>query len=185
MSLAPGFQTPSEAERAKQSTAILQKARQIDILNQILPLVLKKDQLNKILDQVEKYRADLKKLDLLEYNELKTLETKYDAALKAAYEKGQVPSRELMVDTANKFKTFSLSRDAVGRGHAMTLVEIVEKELNAGQKKAMMNALTPQLYNPTIDPKEMTETKKIQFFVEIILLDPAAYDVLVKLAANK
>ena len=44
-----------------------------------------------------------------------------------------------------------------------------------------MNSLAPQLLDPSLDPKTMTESDKLRFFIQEIFLDPQAYDIMLAL----
>ena len=168
----------SQDQRAKRSDEIITKIRRMDLANQILPLVLTKSQLDKLLPAVEKARSEGRKAQEIEYEMLTKLEPSVDAAIKDAYEKQMLPKQETMVAAASTFKTMRLRRDAIITDNVDAVMAVLEKELNAGQKKAAANAVQPSLFDPTLDPSKMSDSAKMRFFVQAILLDFEAYDVL-------
>ena len=174
------FSTPDA--RAKKSDEILKKIRQIDLLNQILPVVMTKDQMKKILPAVEKARVEVRKAEQEEFEFLLKLDKDLDISLKEGIEKGKVPEREALVNIAAALRTLGLKRAAVVQENTDTVQAELEKVLNEGQIKAARNALLPSNFDPTIDPKKITDDQKFKFWVRTILLDPLSYDLLVKLS---
>lgn len=170
------------AEKAKRSTEILAKARQMDVMNQLLPIMLTKDQLNKILPEVERARASLKKLEANEYDTLIKLEPKVDKALKEGYDEGKTVSTTTTNEAFATFRLFENRRIAVGSDASERITALLDKILTVGQKRSMEGALRPQLINPDVDPRKMSASDKMAFFVQVVLLDDASYDVLLKLS---
>lgn len=177
-------QAAGSAEKAKRSTEIMNKARQMDIMNQLLPLLLTKDQIGKLLPKIEKSRAELRKLEAEEYETLIGLEPKLDKALKEGYEKGMIVKQSTINETYLAFRRMEAKRISTGADYGDQIYEDVSTILTKGQKKSMAGALTPNMLNPSLDPRKMTEEDRIQFFIQTILLDPQCYDVLLKLQKN-
>lgn len=182
---AGAFQAPTNEERAKRATEILGKARQLDIVNQVLPLLLTPKQLDKILSRLDKHRVESRKLELSEYDYLLKLEGNLDKSLKEAYDKGAIPTREALTTSYSTFKMFEIRRQAVIGEVVTDLLKIVDTEFNAGQKKALAGAFSDSLVAQGGDASKLTDDDKRRFFVELILLDPMAYDVLTKLSLKK
>lgn len=182
---AGAFQVPTNEERAKRATEILGKARQLDILNQVLPLLMTPKQLDKILSRLDKHRVESRKLELSEYDFLLKLEGNLDKSLKEAYDKGAIPTREALTASYSTFKMFEIRRQAVIGEVVTDLLKIVDTEFNAGQKKALAGAFSDSLVAQGGDASKLTDDDKRRFFVELILLDPMAYDVLTKLSLKK
>lgn len=176
-------QTSSDA-REKRATEISIKARQVDLLAQIMPLLLTSKQIDAILPSIDKARQEVRKAELKEYEFLLKIEKTLDTALSDAYKKDRSPSRDALAETYATFRMFRLRRDAIASENVDTVVEAVRKTLNKGQVKAMAGALKPSLIDPSIDPRKLDDEKRLRFFVSYILLDPAAYSVLSKLAAK-
>jgi hypothetical protein len=65
------------------------------------------------------------------------------------------------------------------------VMEAMKTSLNAGQMKVAANALDFKLYNPNIKPEEIKEEDRLRLYVQEVLLDPLAYDLLVKMQSNK
>lgn len=175
----------SREQRGKRADEIITKIRRMDLANQILPLVLTKEQLDKLLPAVEKARTEGRKAEEVEYEMLTKLEPSVDAAVKEAYEKQMLPKQETMVTVASTFKTMRLRREAIIADNVDAVMAVLEKELNAGQKKAAANAVQPSLFDPTLDPTKMSDTQKMRFYVQAILLDSEAYDVLLQMSTKR
>lgn len=168
-------------QKGKRADEILIKIRRMDLANQILPLVMTNAQLDKLLPAVEKARTEGRKAEEVEYDMLVKLEGSVDTALKEAYEDQKLPKQETMNQAAATFKTMRLRREAISNENVDAVVAVLEKELNAGQKKAAANALQPSLFDPTLDASKWTDTEKLRFFTRAILLDNEAYDVLLQM----
>ena len=175
----------SREQRGKRADEIITKIRRMDLANQILPLVLTKEQLDKLLPAVEKARTEGRKAEEVEYEMLTKLEPSVDTAIKDAFEKQMLPKQETMVTVASTFKTMRLRREAIIADNVDAVMAVLEKELNAGQKKAAANAVQPSLFDPSLDPTKMSDTQKMRFYVQAILLDSEAYDVLLQMSTKR
>lgn len=185
LALAPmAFGQGLQDERAKKSDQVLAKVRQIDLLNQILPVLMTKEQLDKILPVVEKARQAVKDQQRRESEELVKLEPDLDKAIKDGNEKGLIPGQEVIKKVYAYFKAFAITRKSITDENTANVMAVVKATLNAGQIRSMQNALSPQSFDPSLDASKMTDDEKLKFFVQNILLDPIAYDVLVKLATK-
>lgn len=172
-------QTPSE--QAARSDAILTTLRKVELVNQLLPMLLNKEQMSKVLTAVERARAEARKTEKDEYEFLRRLEPKLEAALKDALEKGVVPKQELFTEVAATLQTLQLKRKAVADDNTEKVAAVLEEVLDAGQKKAVANSLNVRLFMPNADPDKVTDEEKMRLFVKYILLDPQAYDLLLKM----
>jgi hypothetical protein len=127
---------PITTDKGKQSDEVYVKIRKIDLLNQILPLLLTKEQINKILPSIESARAKWKMTLSQEDEELSKLRAQVDETYNKAVEKNEYPSKEFTTMIAAKTKSISMKRSIV----LIELVEVVQdhllKILNEGQKKA-------------------------------------------------
>lgn len=167
------------ADRAKKSEEVVKKVRQLDLMNNLLPLVLTKEQLGKILPVIEKARAAVREQEQTEYDFLMKLQPKLDAALKEATEKGQVPGREVVNETWATLQMFAWKRKAVADENTQNVLKAFEDATNEGQRRTAINTLNPKSYDPNADPKTMSDKQKLEMFVRVILLDPLAYDLMV------
>lgn len=168
-------------DRAKRSDEIMAKARKMDLLNQILPLLLTREQLDKILPAVEKARLTAKKTEIAEYEELLKLEPGLDKSLKEAYDHGKVPAQETLSSVAKTYRTLDLARGIIANQNIDLVQAVLEKELTVGQKKTLIGSLRPQLYDSSIDPAKLTDEKRMRFFIDYVLLDFHSYEVLMEL----
>ncbi len=175
----------SQEEMARRSDAILKKVRQVDLLNQILPILLTKDQIDKLLPALEKARGEVKKAEKAEFEFLKSLEAKLDKSITEAIDKGKVPMQEDVKTIYVTFRTLVMKRSAVIEDNTDTVYEVVDKVFTTAQKKEVANSLQISQLNPGVDVKKMDETAKVKFFIKVVLLDPPAYDLLVKLSQKK
>lgn len=177
--VAPAGQSGSGV--SKEAEEIMHTVHKLDLLNQILPLVMDKEQIGKLLPAIEQARQMVKNTQKSELTEMQRVKAKLDAALKDALDKRQVPSRELLGEVANMYKVFEIKREAIARENTTNVLEAMKKVLNEGQIKAAAGALEPKLLDPSLDPKAMTQDEKLRVFVRVILLDPDAYDLLIEL----
>ncbi len=168
-------------EKANKSYELLTKARQLDLLNHMVPLVMTKEQINKMLVVVEKARANVEKIKLMEANELIQYETKINDAISKGVNKDQVPAKNLMVEINRLFNAFSVRRTVAAGENADLVYEVLKKEFNAGQFKAAANSIDMKAYEKDIDVTKLTDEAKVKFFIKDIFLDPACYDLLLKM----
>ena len=172
------------SDKAKQSAATLDKMRQIDLLNHVLPLVMTKEQIRKLLPVIEKARRDVRTQEDLEAKILGQYAAKVDKAVQDGIDKGDVPNKELLRELNAVIRTFTMQRAAIASDNTDMVLEVVKTTLNSGQMKAAGNSLDFKLYNPNIKPEEVKDDDRLKLFIREILLDPLAYDLLVKLQAG-
>lgn len=176
-----GLITPAMAQAdpaAERSFEVQRKMRQLDLLNQLLPLLLTKDQILKILPAIERARQNVRDIERLEAQDLARLETRLTEAVKAGVESQKLPDREFMVELSKLVRAFSIRRQVAAAENVTTVLEVFNAQLNAGQKKAAANSLNPKLYDPKADLETMTDEQKIRLYIQEILLDPLAYELL-------
>jgi len=171
-------------EQAKKSAEITAKMRQVDLLNQMLPLVMKKEQIEKLLPVIEKARQKVKDQEKAEYALMLQYDTKLDAAIKAGVEKGALPDTQLIRDLNKMALAMDIGRSVVINDNASAVMAAMKATLNAGQLKAAEGALNPRLFDPSIKVDEMTDDQKLSFFVRNIMLDPLGYDILRELSKH-
>ncbi|MBV6490644.1 MAG: hypothetical protein KJZ62_08120 [Fimbriimonadaceae bacterium] len=169
---------------AAKSTEIELKARKLDLLNHLLPLLLKKDQINAILSGIEQCRAKEKEIETREANEMRAFETRIDQAIEAGIDKGAIPPVELLKELNTLFRGFAMRRVAVRAENAEKLVEVLKSKLDSGQQAAASNSVDVKTWDSRLDPEKMELDEKLTVFVQAILLDRATYDVLIKMAAK-
>lgn len=167
----------------QKSTDIQVKIRQIDLMNNILPVLFRKDQLQQILPLIERARQAEANLLKQEEKILRDLEPSLDSAIKEGTEKQVVAKPELITKILNTFKGMQLARQVLSEEHVEKTLKLCEQILDEGQKKAAINALDPGFYKGK-DPKSFSDRDKLKFFVGGILMDPLSYDLLLKLNRN-
>jgi hypothetical protein len=172
-------QSASDVERAE---TILIKTRKLELLNQLLPVLMTKEQIKALLPAIEKARANVRTIHKMEADDLKKLEAKLDESIKNGLEKGAVPPREQIQDIAKLMRAFQIRRQVAANENLETVLPVFMKELNAGQQKAAANSLDPRFFDPNAKPEEMKVEDKVRVFVREIVLDPLSYDLLVKLS---
>lgn len=172
------------AEQKAKSEATMQKLRQIDILTQVIPLVLDKDQLNKLLPVVEKARSKVQATEKNEASELEKADAKVTAAINSSIDKGTPPPKELLDELAKMTFKWSENRILVIDENTDMVMAKFKEITNKGQQKAAINSLAPQLLDPSLKADKMTDDDKLRFFIQNIFLDPQCYPVLVRLASK-
>jgi hypothetical protein len=175
------FGHAQSADQAKKSEEIVMKMRQIDLLNQLIPLALTKDQIDKLLPAVERARAKVKTIEKEEADTLIKLDGKISDAIKKSIETSVAPPKELLNEIATVTATMSEKRDLAIDENTEAVMKVFNDLCNAGQKAAAANSLAPQLFDPSLKPDKMTQAEKIKFFVQQILLDPQAYVILTQM----
>ncbi len=171
----------SSADQGQQSDAIVAKMRQIDLLNQIVPLALTKEQIGKILPAVERARAKVRQIQKDEAVTLSKMDGKVSDAIRKCIESSSPPTKELMNEIAQTTQDMSDRRVSAIAENTIAVLKVFNETCNAGQKKAAAGSFSPQYVNPNVKPDELTQDQKVTFFVREILLDPQAYDILVQL----
>ncbi len=179
------FAGDTEADRIKKADEINYKLVKIDVYNQILPLILKKDQISKLLPVIEKARKRTKDTQDQELEVMKAMEKKLDVALKEANEKSKVPSRELFKEILDMYKLFRVKRLVTIGENTDTVSEVLNKILDKGQKAALIGALDMKSADGGFDTSKLSDEMKLRFYVQTILLEPAAYDILLEMSKKK
>jgi hypothetical protein len=172
------FAQTTADEQGKRADEIIKKMRQIDLLTQMLPMALTKEQITKLLTPIEKARQRVKDEQKEEFKLLTKYESRINDAVKAGIDKGDVPDVAFLRELSALFLTMSMRRDAIANENAEAVLKEMKAVLNAGQLKVAANSLNPKLFDPGIKLEEMTQDQKILFFVREILLDQQSYDIL-------
>lgn len=154
------------------------KIHKIDVLIQILPLNLKKAQIDRVLSAMEKASAKEKAMRKMEDDELGKLDAKISEALKAGIEKGVYPKREFQVEVATATRAIGLRRALTINEMVDTFYDDIKSVLEPGQKTIMEKSLDVAQLDPSIKVTDMSSEEKIKFFIRRVLLDATAYDTL-------
>lgn len=183
LALSAGANAQLTTPKGAKSDEINAKIHEVDMLMQILPLLLTKDQLNdKILPAIEKNRETFRKELEYEDGELAKFESILDEALTGAYTKGSYPARKSTNEIADKTYKLGLQRQIIVSLMTDNMVDVINATLNAGQKKALLGSFDPKFIDPTAKPETITDERKMKFFVQRIFLDPTTYEILKKMA---
>ncbi len=156
----------------------------LDALNHILPLLLTKDQANKILSALEKAREKERQVRKLEDEQLKPFRERVAKAVEEGEKKKLVPDRQLLADLAKLLGAFDRVRAATAEDNVSLIEETLKSTLNAGQLRTLAKSLDPRFFAPDLKIEEITDSERIRIFIRAILLQPATYDLLIELAKN-
>lgn len=175
-----GAQLPPTPKAAK-SDATMVKIRQIDDLIQLLPLNLKKAQIDSILVALEKVRDKQQKIRMLEDDDLEKLDPEISETYKQATEKGAYPNRELQSKIAATMRAMSIRR-SVALGEMVDEFYVATKSVfEPGQRTVMAKSLAVAALDPTLKVDKMDEEAKVKFFIRQIFLDVHAYPALIEI----
>lgn len=157
------------------------KVRRIEILDQLLPVLMTKDQIKKLLPEIEKARQSEIDIQKDELDEMKAFEPKLDLALAAAIKEQKVPEDEFVVEYLKMFSKFSNKRKFFFTNSAKAIVVKMKEVMNSGQLKTAELSLNPLLFGEK-DPESMTSDEKLVLWAREVLLDRASYDLLVDMS---
>lgn len=161
---------------------ILLKVRQLQIVDQMLPVLLTKDQIKKLLPIIEKWRQKELDLEKKELEKLKEFEPKLDLALKDAIGGEQkTPRTEFTEEWLRMQNAFILGRQVLRGSSSHEMYEKLKEICNEGQLKSVENAIDPRLIGKT-DPESLTAEAKSKMWIQEVLLDRASYDILVDMS---
>lgn len=163
----------------------MDKLIKTELLSQIIPVLLTRDQIRKLLLPIERCRGRVKELEKKEADELVKLEPSFDVALKEGTEKTISPKRETIDDMRNFLFAVRIRRLALAQENIEEVMTAFMGNSNAGQRRAAANSLNPKFFNPNAKPEEMTEEQKIHVFVSEVLLHPLSYDLLIQLSKDR
>ncbi len=172
-------------DQIKESDRVLEKIRKVEIYNQLLPVLLTGEQAKLFLPILEKHRADADKVQADEHRLLLQLEKELDVALLGAETKGELPDDKTMRNALVHFQAFTMKRKALIDDTVSKLLMLMHEKLNAGQVRAAANAFNPASFGMTADKDTMTEDKKLDLWIRIVLIDNTTYPILVELSKKK
>lgn len=173
------------ATPGSRSDQILLKARDIDLLNHLLPLLLTKDQINGILPLIEKCRKKVKDVEAEEAKDLASLEGEIDAAVSKGIKEQLVPPKTIINKLTALFTGFTIRRQAAANENADFVLPELKKILKAGQWQTAVHTIDPSRYDPKIDVKTMSENDRVKFFIKDVILDPNTYPLLIKILKER
>ncbi len=169
-------------EKGQVSDAVMEQIHRIDLLNQILPLILTRAQINdKLLPALEKARSQWKVLLNEEDNILSKLSPQINETVTNAIDKQVYPTRELLSDIQAKTKSMQLKRTILQIQLVGDLDVVIKETLTAGQMKALLGSFNSRFIDPTKKPEELSDDTKRQFFIRNVFMDPMARELLIDL----
>jgi hypothetical protein len=181
-----GAQSSSVADAmAKKADEIYLAMYKVQIMNQILPLVMEKEQIRKLLPPIEKVRQRVTEYRKAEYQQLLNLEKPTNMALSEALASGKMPAKETIDKIGQHFVNSGLIRTQIAQENVDSVLTVFKATLNKGQLKAAANSLTLQFYEPDVKPEQATEEFRLRVFVREVLLDPITYDLLITMMNKK
>ena len=181
LGLAQSSPSPAVQESYAKADAVLANMNRVDFLGKILPLNLKKDQINALLTALEKARAQERDIRGKDAVELAKLDDEVAKAVDAAIAEQNVPSVELQNKIIRVTKALAIRRQVATGEMTNDVYAVCARVLDPGQLKVMGEILRPDLVAPGTDRKAMGDADKQKFFIRYILLDGVAYDVLTKM----
>jgi len=167
----------TDAQRAE-SDLILKKIRQMELYNELLPVMFKPDEAKAFLPILERHRAEVRKIERSEHTMLREFEVKLDRVIKVAQETGKVPDTEVLLHALNLFRTFDMKRKALVDDTAEELIRTMRQTLNEGQVRSAAGAFNPMAFDPSLDPEKMTEDEKLSLWVKVVLMDHLSYEIM-------
>ena len=170
---------------AAKSDAVMKKVGQLDVLIQIVPLALGKDQIPPLLNAIEKVRQKQKELYALESKDLATLDAKLTKTVDDSVQKNVYPTHETQNEVANLLRAMGVRRSVFNDEMVETVFAVCKKTLNEGQLKTMEKSLKPELLDPSLKGVAMDSDARVKFFVRKVVLDPLTYDLLVQMSRRK
>lgn len=171
----------AQTTQSERTENLLMQIRELDLLNQILPVLFTKEQLKEVLPIIERAHEAEKRVHADETTVLREFEAEVEAALEAAYKEGQVPNRQLMGRLAMAFNLLQAKRASFVEEESRKVYEKLKEVLNEGQIAAAANSLDPAFLGGGVNMDEFDQDQKLRLWAQFILLDPAGYDVLIRL----
>jgi len=173
----PKLQDPEVAARSQK---VQENMRRIDLLMQLMPLIIRKDQFDKILPVYAKIKAEQRKVLEDEDKQLLALEAEVNESLKKARENGVFPKKDLVKKCILLVRALGIRR-IMARGElSEMLYKTIDECFDSGQKKVMTSIDWKEL-DPSADLTGKSDADKMKFFNRVIFLDPLAYDILLDL----
>jgi hypothetical protein len=159
----------------------LDKMAELDLANRILPLLMTKEQINKLLPEIEKARKNVRDQEKKEADRLKALQPEIDKYHAEIFQ-GKTPPKEFLDKTTALFKKFENERLQVKVANALILSETLKKNLDEGQLAAVVGVVDKIYDEQNKEWKDGTKDQKIQFYVISIFMGDRCYDLLVRLS---
>lgn len=171
---------PSQQPTKRTIAEVQTMLGEIDVANRILPLVLTKEQIRKLLPVIEKCRQNARNQEQKEARELLAMADEIEKVHMNTL-KGVVPSPEFLAKMNEIFKRFENERNAVKMANGILLGQTLDEVLHDGQKRAIVGVVDKVFNEQNRKWEDASEGAKIQFFALGILMSEDGYNFLVKL----
>lgn len=158
----------------------LEKMAELDLANRILPLLLTKDQIAKLLPEIEKARKNVRDQEKKEADRLKELQPEIDKYHAEIFD-GKTPPQAFLDKLTALFKKFDNERIGVKVANALILSEAMNKNLNEGQIKAAVGVVDKIYDEQNKKWDSGTAAQKLQYYAISIFMGDRAYDLLVRM----
>ncbi|QYK52968.1 MAG: hypothetical protein KF824_11995 [Fimbriimonadaceae bacterium] len=173
--------TPQLMKEDPVATRINLKIRRVEILDQLLPVLMTKEQIKKLLPIVEKARQMEVDLQKKELGMLKDLEPLVDKELENGIKKQMLTSAEFNAEYAKIVAKFHTGRAGlIGMSTGMVYEEM-KKVLNDGQRTAAAKAV-PAVHFPGRELNSVSQEEKLKVWIREVMLDRASYELLSDMA---
>ncbi len=159
---------------------VFSRGVELQLLNQLMPLLMTKEQWRKVLPAIETAREAVRKTEKLEVEELQKLKGRMDESFKNAIEKGELPKKELLLEFQKTLAKFRTTRRIISDINTTKVLEAFNATANEGQKKTAIGSITPADFG--YKPDELKDEARLNLFASEILLNPLAYDIMRKLS---
>lgn len=157
------------------------KIQRLLIMDQLLPVLLTKEQVKALLPVIEKARQDEIDVEKKELEQLKAIEPELDKELDAAIKERKTPTDEFTIKFNKMVGEFTVKRRLLVDLSSFAVLKKMKEVCNDGQLKAAEKALDPKAMGEK-DPESFTSDQKIILWIRNVLLDRASYDVLVDMS---
>lgn len=159
----------------------LEKMAELDLANRLLPLLMTKAQINKLLPEIEKARKNVRDQEKKEADRLKALKPEIDKYHAEIFQ-GKTPPKDFLDKLTALLKKFESERLQVKVANALILAEAIKKTLDEGQLKAVVGVVDKIYDDQDREWKDGTADQKIQFYAISIFMGDRCYDLLVRLS---
>jgi hypothetical protein len=160
---------------------ILDKMAELDLANRVLPLLMTKDQIKKLLPEIEKARKNVRDQEKKEADRLKALQPEIDKYHGEIFQ-GKTPPKAFLDKFTTLLKKFENERLQVKVANALLLSDAIKKNLDEGQLKAIVGVVDKIYDDQEKEWKDGTTDQKIQFYAISIFMGDRCYDLLVRLS---
>lgn len=176
--LAGAQSTPATAAK---SDEIQLKMYKVELLAQLMPLLMTKEQIRAILPTIEKVRAEQKKTIQVEADTLAKEEEGVTKALNDALQKGELPPREVQSKIQKVRQALALQRQLLITEWADQVATKAKEVLNSGQYQVMVKTIDAKMVNPA-KPDDVKDDQRARAYARMFFLDSVAYDLLVEMS---